>query len=821
MMELIEIFGEKGCLAAWLNGRLANMAHGVRCDWSYSETINFGMQQNHVPVVKRIVLSNPTEEELRGLVVELVSEPDFAYGWSKTIDVLPVGQDIDLGAIPVQMSTSFLAQLSERIAGSLTLTVRQGETELFRERGSISVLAFDEWSGLAVLPELVAAFVTPNRDSISQVIREAADIMGRWEGSPSFTAYQSKDPNQARIQSAAIYAALQAKPISYCVAPPSFESIGQRVRLPETIFAHLIGNCLDLSLLYAACLEAVGLHPLLVFTEGHAFAGVWLEPETFAESVQDDISVLTKRLAAGIHEICVVESTALTQSQPVSFCQAAMLAEGHLGDPDKFDCLVDVRRARAAAIRPLPLRTSKESDTGGESALPERPTDVANAPELLELVEKPIETDTPRPMTRQKQWERQLLDLTLRNSLLNLRLARSSIPVITAWLGDLEDELADGEEFQLLAKPSDWQDNERDAGLYQKIHANHPLAPLLREEFQQRRLRVDLNAADLERRIVHLYRSARSSLEENGANTLYLAFGLLRWYETTASEMPRYAPIVLLPVDIVRKSSRLGYVIRARDEEPQMNITLLEMLKQDFGIAIDGLDPLPRDDKGIALKRVFHVFRHALMHVSRWDVEETACVGQFSFGQFVMWNDIRTRAEQLAENKVVASLMEGKLKWQENSEEPSKPLDRDHPAALALPTSADSTQLMAIRAAADGQSFVLHGPPGTGKSQTITNMIANALAGGKKVLFVAEKMAALSVVQRRLEQIGLGPYCLELHSNKSTKKSVLDQLARVIESRKVSPPENWKTQADRLSQLRRELNGYAEALQNKHNSGMT
>ncbi|MGG1555136.1 DUF3320 domain-containing protein [Paenibacillus ferrarius] len=796
------------------------MEKKLSCEWLYSETVNYGMQQNHVPVIKRIVLTNTSQEEVRGITVKLTAEPEFAYEWTKNCDVLPVGQSVDLGAIHLQMSASFLGALSERINGTLTLSIWQGESEIFQERGSISVLAFDEWSGLAILPEMTAAFVTPNHPEIAQVVRDAATILNKWSGSASFTAYQSKDPNRVRLQVAAIYAALQSRGIAYCVAPPSFEIIGQRVRLPEAIFQHRIGNCLDLSLLVAACLEAVGLHPLLVFTEGHAFAGVWLEEETFSESVQDDLSVVTKRIAPGINQICVLESTALVEGESISFDRAVTLAEAHLQDPSKFDCLIDIRRARAAAIRPLPLRTAAGDGWQSEEK-DQRSMDTHAAPGLLDVLAKPHEVDALPPSTRQKQWERRLLDLTLRNSLLNFRLSKSSLPLITAQLGDLEDALADGEEFQLLAKPSDWEDNGRSANLYQSLNADHPLAGLLREEFTRKRLRADLPAAELDRRIVHIYRSAKTALEENGANTLYLAFGLLKWYESPLSEQPRYAPMVLIPVDIIRKSSRLGYVIRARDEEPQMNITLLEMLKQDFGIGIDGLDPLPRDEKGIALKQVFNVFRHALIHVARWDVEEAAYLGLFSFGQFVMWHDIRTRADKLAENKIVASLMEGQLKWQEPSAEGSHPLDQDHPTSLAIPISADSSQLAAIRAASDGQSFVLHGPPGTGKSQTITNMIANALAQGKRVLFVAEKMAALSVVERRLEQIGLGSFCLELHSNKSTKKSVLDQLASAIETKRVPASGTWQSQADRLLQLRSELNGYVEALHRKSHFGLT
>ncbi|MFD0716050.1 DUF3320 domain-containing protein [Paenibacillus sp. GCM10027626] len=791
----------------------------ISCEWSFSETINYAMQQNHVPVVKEIVLTNTTEEAIYGITVKLTAEPQFAYEWSKACD-LPAGQSVALGAIKLQMSASFLGELSERIAGTLTLAVQHGDSILLEERGSISVLAFDEWSGLAILPEMVAAFVTPNSSHVTQVVREAADILGKWSASPAFTAYQSKDPNRVRLQAAAIYAALQNKGIAYSVAPPSFEAIGQRVRLPETVFAHRIGNCLDLSLLYAACLEAIGLHPLLVFTEGHAFAGVWLEEETFSESVQDDLSLLTKRVAAGINQICVVESTAFVEGEAISFDGAVALAEAHLQDHEKFACLVDIRRARAAAIRPLPLRTGTNDGWRIEQT-ERRETANTAAPQLLDVLEKPREVDSLSPLSRQKHWERRLLDLTLRNSLLNFRLTKSSIPVITAQLGDLEDALADGEEFQLLGRPGDWQDNGRDAQLFQSINADHPFAHLLREEFIRKRLRVDLNEVDLERRLVHIYRSAKSALEENGANTLYLALGLLKWYESPASELPRYAPIVLIPVEIIRKSSRQGYVVRARDEEPQMNITLLEMLKQDFGIGIEGLDPLPQDEKGIALKQVFHVIRHALIQVSRWDVEEAAYLGLFSFGQFVMWNDIRTRADKLAENKIVASLMEGRLSWQEPLGEAEQTLDREHPSSLVIPISADSSQLSAIRAASDGRSFVLHGPPGTGKSQTITNMIANALAKGKRVLFVAEKMAALSVVQRRLEQIGLGSFCLELHSNKSTKKSVLDQLASTIETKRVPASEAWDKQAERLLHLRSELNGYVDALHVRQPFGLT
>ncbi len=200
-----------------------------------------------------------------------------------------------------------------------------------------------------------------------------------------------------------------------------------------------------------------------------------------------------------------------------------------------------------------------------------------------------------------------------------------------------------------------------------------------------------------------------------------------------------------------------------------------------------------------------------------------AFLGQFSFSQFIMWNDIRSRSADLEQSKVVSSLVSGSLVWEPEqlSMTPAQLDAQVSPCDMAVPTSADSSQLAAIYDASRGQSFVLHGPPGTGKSQTITNMIANALYNGRSVLFVAEKMAALSVVQKRLAAIGLDPFCLELHSNKAQKKAVLNQLAHTLEVGRIKAPEDYDREAARLHNLRQELNGVMEELYRKRPVGMS
>ncbi|MCR2803978.1 DUF3320 domain-containing protein [Paenibacillus soyae] len=791
----------------------------LTCEWLRLDAVNYAMQQNFVPVVHKLALRNETESDLTSITVRIISEPEFASEWTKTVDVIPAGQTVEIGAVPIGLSGSFLAGLTERLTGTLTLEATQGEELLFRESSPLTVLAYDQWAGLAVMPEMAAAFIMPNHPAVAKLIGEAAPYLEKWTGSPSFDAYQSRNPNRIRHQAAAIYAAIQAHQPTYCVAPASFEELGQRVRLPDAILSHRMGNCLDLTLLYAACLEAVGLHPLVVFTEGHAFAGIWLIQETFSESVQDDSSLLTKRLASGVHEISLVEATMLCSGSRSSYQEAEAEAVAHLAAPDQFFGFVDVKRARASAIRPLPIRIQT---AGGFEIVEESqaPRVTGEAPAELTVHERPAEVAA-IAVTKQKQWERKLLDLTLRNTLLSFRYTKSALPLLGTRLGELEDALAEGQEFQLLPKPSDWEQSIRSAELFRSMSKDHPLTALINEEFGHRRLRAEANERELADKAIHLYRSAKLSLEENGANTLYLALGLLKWYESPASELPRYAPIVLVPVELVRKSSRAGFILRARDEEPQINITLLEMLRQDFGSHIGGLDPLPRDEKGIDLGGIFTTIRHVIMNMPRWDIVETAILGLFSFSRFVMWNDIRSRSDDLARNKVVASLMAGRMEWEQPDTFPEAgQLDALFaPDRLLLPISADSSQITAVSAAGSDKSFVLHGPPGTGKSQTITNMIASALASGKTVLFVAEKMAALSVVQSRLESIGLGPFCLELHSNKSTKKAVLEQLRRTLETARTASPEDWRRQADRLAASRQELNGYVDSLHKPYGFG--
>ena len=585
------------------------------------------------------------------------------------------------------------------------------------------------------------------------------------------------------------------------------------------------GTCVETALLYASCLECARLYPIVIAIHGHAFVGVHLEPETFQDSVSDDLTELTKRLGEGMRSIEVVESTCIDTPSNVNFEEACTQGATHLIALSEFEYFVDVARCRSVGIKPLPrlLKTSTGFEIDPGEAVAAEGTHIK--PQEISIYDIPSLTADNKPVTKQTIWERKLLDLSLRNSLLNMRFNKKNLMLMSAGVNKIEDYLSGGEEFRILPRPSEFSSNEDidfdDVNM--TIAAGTDAAKFIMQEIENKRLHSLYSEAENAAALKALYRNSKSSLEENGANTLYLAIGLLRWYETEKSETPRYAPILLLPIEIIRRNSVSGYVIRSRDEDVIANITLAEMLRQNFGVNLGLPDPLPTDESGVDVPKIFAIVRNAIMNVKRWDIEEKAVIGNFSFNKFVMWNDIHSHAELLVKSPIVDSLVNGRLTAAPApAAMTAEEMDRQYtPADMLLPVSCDSSQLEAVEEAVSGGSFIMFGPPGTGKSQTITNIIANALYRGKRVLFVAQKAAALEVVRTRLDKLGLSPFCLDVFSNKANKTQVLAQLNNCTQVTRYKSPADFEIDTKRLMELRQEFNGIMDATHKKLDCGLS
>lgn len=781
----------------------------IQVDIDLNPSLNFAMQQNYVSIVNSLSIKNTSAEVFKDLTVEITSDPDFSKVWKGSIAELQPLQEVRLSSISLMISPSFLANLSEGISGHLRLCISTPQAALFDFALPVNLDAYNYWCGLSVEPKVLASFVFPRHLALPPILNRASAFLEKWTGKASFDEYQTRDPNRAKMQMAAMYETLAELNVMNSVSPVDYTKTGDKIRFPDEVLTSKMATELDMALLLASLLETIGLHVLIAFSEGVVMVGVWLIPDTFVDAVNDDVSLLSKRLAKGIEELVFVRIKCLFAGCYASFDKAAADATSILSNADKFLMVLDVCRARLSHVRPLPMRVMGEH--GYEIVANDDKTDVER-PAQVSADDLIWDTD-PANVTKQTIWERRLLDLSLRNNLLSARISKRTLQIVSFKLNEIEDALADGREFTVLPRPDELANAVEIAGIYQTPSDTESVANLLKQEMQRGRLYSYLKEDELNMVMTRLYRQSRLSLEENGANTLFLAIGLMRWYETSISTVPRFAPILLFPVEIVRKSLTRGYVIRSRGEETMVNITLLELLRQKFGININGLDPLPTDQSGVDVVKVFNIIRKAIMEQPRWDVEELSIIGSFSFNKFLMWNDIHNNVEVLRRNKIVNGLVTGTIDWGSDVQEESIDLDQTFSVGdLALPLPADSSQIEAISAALGEKNFVLHGPPGTGKSQTITNIIANALYRGKKVLFVAEKMAALQVVQRRLESIGLAPFCLELHSNKAKKSVVIDQLKRTVEVTKKKSNQQFQKEAAQLNALRNELNGYVTTL---------
>lgn len=796
--------------------------HSNRIDvvFDYDQHINFAIQQNSIAFARKLSIKNVSAAPLSDLKVQLVTEPDFAAPWEIAIDSLSTLEERTFTNLPVLLSASFLAQITSGFSGSIKLHIFTEQEVLFDYSFAVELDSYNYWNGLSVRPDMVASFVLPHHPALSPIIHRASELLESWTGSSAFDEYQTRNQDRAKQQAAALFEAIREHKIIFASSSIDYSKGGDRIRLVDEVLAGSIASELDMAIFYASCLESVSLHPLILFTEQHVLCGLWLIPDTFADSVNDDLSLITKRTHTGISEILLVDVQSLFASFNNGFDDSVALANTYVADVDRFLLFVDLAQARFSNIRPIPIRINS---TGGIEIVEDSSNSYdASKPQSV-YIDDVVLDQSSGEVSKQTIWERRLLDLGLRNNLLNTRIGRRSLQLISVNVNQVEDLLADGQEIRIAAIPDGFTSTTNADGLYAAPQANDPVLQLLQQELKQNRLRSYLKEEDLIRSLTELYRSARTSLEENGANTLYMSIGMFKWYETPVSTKARFAPILLFPIEIVRKSAPKGYVIRGRGEDTVINITLLEKLRQDFKINIKGLDPLPLDSSGVDVPKVFRILRKAIMSQSRWDVEEMVVIGNFSFNKFLMWNDIHNNAEVLKQNGIVKSLMDGKLSIDCSGGE-AEQIDIDKTFSvgdLALPMSADSSQIEAISAAVAGKSFVLHGPPGTGKSQTITNIIANALYRGKKVLFVAEKMAALQVVQHRLENIGLAPFCLELHSSKSKKSSVMEQLKRTTEITKYKSSQQFQLEAQQINDIRKELNDFVSSIHEIRSIGLS
>ncbi len=449
------------------------------------------------------------------------------------------------------------------------------------------------------------------------------------------------------------------------------------------------------------------------------------------------------------------------------------------------------------------------------------------------MSETPAEAkpDITRVKASIENWKRKLLDLTKRNRALNFKVHKvSTVTVVDELPAEVFRQLYIHEgAMKFKAAPEDetkavsqeiplpdttellFDDDDDDEALH------HDFVPYELTDLEQRHTDNELQTTSppeaLDKSLRRLEEQARLSIEEQGVNPLFLALGMLHYTESTDSKQVFKAPLILLPVELTRKSARSGYLIKATEEEPIVNPALAEYLKQ-HQIQLPDLPDSNNISDDYDLQTLFSTIAELISDKPDWSVKTDIYLALFSFQKFVMYKDLEANTEPFSMHRLIKQLV-----LKSGSEVAGLPKeiremkldDEFAPETTFQVVDADASQLRAIAACSRNYDLVVEGPPGTGKSQTITNLIAQALSVGKSVLFVAEKMAALEVVYRRIVDAGLGEACLELHSTKANKRNVIKELAAALDASLQSVAATTSS-TQRLPQVRTTLSEYVEAV---------
>lgn len=793
--------------------------------------ITFATHQCDVAVVADLILSNRGPDMLEGLTLHLWVEPRVIGDRVWTIDRIAAGSELRPQDRRVTLAGGMLDTLTERMRAEIRFELRQGDRVLAESRYPVVALARNEWGGARTMPELLAAFVMPNDPAIQSLLKEASELLQRAGKSGSIEGYQSKSRKRSWEIVSGIWAAVCRRGLTYVEPPASFGINGQKIRLPSMIEAHGLATCLDTALLFAAAIEQAGLYPVVVFTEGHAMAGAWLQPQSLPTLTVDDPMQIRK--AVDLSELVLFETTMATAGHAMPFARAVAEGRRQIGEANEhaFIYAIDIRQARGRDIQPLSSSAPADGHGAAAADASRAAPPLDEAPDLppFDSEAAPDEPAAATPEERLDRWKRSLLDLSKRNRLLNLKPSATAIPIFCPDPAKLEDRIAGGKRISIITPPPRrTATGEVDPTLYHLRTGEDLDRKFAEEALERNEVVANVETKVLEKGAIELYRKAKTDFEEGGSNTLFLALGMLRWSPpgTAAGSKASYrAPMVMLPVRLERASAASKPKLARHEDDPIFNLTLLQMLRKDFDIDLSDLErELPVDATGVDVRRVWEMVRARIRDVPGFEVVEDAVLSTFSFAKYLMWKDLADRTAQLKTAPFVRHVIDTPRDPYAGGAAFLDPrrIDREiDPTEIIAPLNADSSQIVAIHASGGAGDYVLEGPPGTGKSETIGNIIAHNIAKGRRVLFVSEKMAALDVVYSRLEKCGLGDFCLELHSAKANKRAVIDQLGAAWQKRAAHPAAKWRKKAENLGAMRHRLNGLVEALHAPGPGGMS
>jgi len=782
--------------------------------------LSYAMAHCRVPVIDHITVDN-TGNEVHGAVVEVdVVSTAGSHGGPREVYLdLAAHKPTILRDVDLVLDPASMLGVGEQQPGAVRVVLRDAARKVLAEaRKDVKILAANQWKATPpqLALEMLAAHVQPNSPAIAALMTAVSDRLQALTGRSAIDGYQSENPERVDAIAQAVFEAMQARDIRYAEPPASWGLDGQKIRTPAEVLDGRLGTCLDTTLTMAAALEEAGINSNIWVLKNHAFLGYWRIDSTLATVSTTDVVGAVNLVDLG--NIRLIETTMVTGSQePQSFTDAVNAPRvRHLSDDlSSIVGVTGIRQARQAQIFPLPSRT-----VGGDGNVvvtryqpgPGRPIEPYTRPEGEKR-----DAGTEVVPARVSQWKNALLDLSLRNKLINYT-ERSGyrLDVPGPALGRFEDAVSASSRIALLAS-----DAVNEIDVARGIRYGRDLPERERELLlaDKHSAYIDVSGAAYKSKLRYLAYKAKTIVEETGSNNLYLAFGMLSW---RFNDRDLRSPLVLVPVSLSTTNRGEKYLLTIDEAGASTpNYCLIEKLRVAYGLEIPGLANPSEDGSGIDLGEAFNAVRRAIAEAGlHFRVEESVHLAILQFAKFPLWKDVDESWKVLSGNSLVAHLIDTPLEPYADPVPEVAEVDLDE-LGSALPVPADSSQLGAVAEAVGGRTFVLEGPPGTGKSQTITNLLAHAMLSGRRVLFVAEKKAALDVVKKRLEAVGLGELSLNLHDKSARPASVRAQIKEALDLRVSHDTDLLRTQRETAGSARRSLARYADRLHELNAAGQS
>ncbi|MDE6585233.1 MAG: DUF4011 domain-containing protein, partial [Clostridia bacterium] len=769
----------------------------IEIDGELLNAVSYATYYCRMPLFTSFRIFNRGVENIENVTVSITGSNSLILPSDTFIEEIPHESSVEVLPNDI-LNPQYLAELKEPEMCKVSVKLTCDGDKICSLDAEVQALPIDYWSGLSGNAEMLAAFVRPKLSDSQKILAEAGLQLKTWGYSSEFAGYAGTDKNGVRNAAASIYSAVRRLNIERTDTP----DLGAAVCTGDVskVIASKKANALELALFVAGCLEATKLNPVIIIGKSRVCLGVWLYESCFSSSITDDMQLIEKYTAEGVNNLTLFDVEDLFAHKNASFTTSETHVKSALQKGELEICL-DLKRCRIGKILPLPLKVKTahgyELLADKQISFDEKPQDMFDAGKL----------NYSKNVSKDANWQRRLLDLSLKNNLLNFRYHRDCLHIIAVDVEKFCAKLDEKNRFAILP----------DAVTAQKAMpfgsaGTAGMTELINIEMKGSKLRALCTSEQLSDISNTLIRKARQAEEEAGAKTLYLAIGFLKWKADDNED--KYAPISLLPVDLKRSKSQ-GVMLEV-GEGYEVNSTLLEMLKQDFGIDIRGVE-----GKGLTPKEMIAVIRSKTANMKGWMVYGDVYVSQFTFARYAMWADVKNNGSRFAQNPLIASLLSNTNKLIKNKLT-GETEDLSDPCEVLTPLPCDSAQYSAVAESAKGTTFVLHGPPGTGKSQTITNIIANALDKGKRVLFVAEKQAALQVVKKRLGDVGLGEFCLELHSGKTTDKSeIIKNIENTLSLSGSADGEKFTSAGAKIRETRDTLKAPLDALHKKRRLGLS